>query len=40
MKQTPSTLGFDTTLAYKAPEVINEVNPTSKVDIWALGIIL
>ena len=29
-----------TTLLYKAPEVINENEPTSKVDIWASGIIL
>ena len=40
MKQTQTTLGYDTTLAYKAPEVINMNDPTSKVDIWALGIIL
>ena len=41
MKQTLTTFAFDTTPAYKAPEVINnDQQPTSKVDIWALGIIL
>jgi len=34
------TLGFKTTPAYKAPEVIKGSKPTDKVDIWAAGIIL
>lgn len=40
LKQTLTTFGFDTTPAYKAPEVLKDQQPTSKVDIWALGIIL
>ena len=40
IKQTQTTLGHKTTLLYKAPEVINMKEPTSKVDIWALGTIL
>ena len=40
IKQTQTTLGHKTTLLYKAPEVINMNEPTSKVDIWALGTIL
>jgi len=39
LKQTQTKLGFNTTPLYKAPEVINMNEPTSKVDIWALGII-
>lgn len=38
MKRTDSLAG-KTTVAYKAPEVIAEQPSTSKVDIWALGII-
>ncbi len=38
MKQ--QTKGFDTTPAFKSPEVINMEAPTAKVDIWVLGIIL
>jgi serine/threonine protein kinase len=32
-------MGFDTTPAYKAPEVLDMELPTAKVDIWALGTI-
>ena len=39
IKQTQTTLGFNTTPLYQAPEVINMKEPDSKVDIWALGII-
>jgi eukaryotic-like serine/threonine-protein kinase len=28
------------TIAYMAPEALNRSNPDSKVDIWALGVIL
>ncbi len=28
------------TISYMAPEVLNRNNPDSKVDIWALGVIL
>ena len=38
--KTNSTLESKTTPAYTAPEVINEQPSTSKVDMWALGIIL
>jgi serine/threonine protein kinase len=34
------TLGSFTTPAYIAPEVLDKKEPTSKVDMWALGIIL
>lgn len=34
------TLEGRATLAYAAPEVIDEKPSTSKVDMWALGIIL
>ncbi len=40
IKQTQTTLGYNTTPLYKAPEVISMKDPTSKVDIWALGVIL
>jgi serine/threonine protein kinase len=39
MKIKQSTLGFLSTPAYTAPEVISRQQPTEKVDIWALGII-
>lgn len=39
IKQTQTTLGYNTTPLYKAPEVINMKEPTAKVDIWALGVI-
>lgn len=39
MKIKQSTLGFLSTPAYTAPEVISRQAPTEKVDIWALGII-
>ena len=39
IKQTQTTLGYNTTPLYKAPEVINMKEPTSKVDMWAAGII-
>jgi serine/threonine protein kinase len=40
MKQTESKSSFDTTPAYAAPEVLNEIESTSKVDMWGLGLIL
>ena len=41
MKKTiTATMGAQTSPAYMAPEVIKNATPTSKVDIWALGIIL
>ena len=40
MKQVMTTVGQGTTPAYKAPEVLAMGEPTAKVDIWALGIIL
>ncbi len=41
MKQTSSlSTCMQTTLAYMAPEVMNRVTPTTKVDMWALGVIL
>ena len=40
IKQTLKTYNYDTTIAYKAPEVIKMQEATSKVDIWALGVIL
>jgi serine/threonine protein kinase len=39
IKQIQTTLGYNSTPFYKTPEVINMKEPTSKVDIWALGII-
>jgi serine/threonine protein kinase len=39
-QQTHTALGFDAALTYKAPEVINTNEPTSKANIWAIGIIL
>jgi serine/threonine protein kinase len=39
-KTVTATLGGQTSPAYMAPEVIKNVIPTSKVDMWALGIIL
>jgi NIMA (never in mitosis gene a)-related kinase 1/4/5 len=39
-KTITSTLGGQTTPAYQAPEVIKGEEATSKVDVWALGIIL
>ena len=39
IKQTQTTLGYNTTPLYKAPEVINMKEPSAKVDIWALGVI-
>ena len=38
--QKETLFGFAGTIAYKAPEVINMNKPTSKVDVWAIGIIL
>ena len=35
-----ATMKGDTTPAYIAPEVINGMDETSKVDIWALGVML
>ncbi len=35
-----ATLKGSTTPAYKAPEVIRGNDPSAKVDIWALGVIL
>ncbi len=35
-----STVAENTTLPYKSPEVIKGNKPTTKVDIWALGILL
>jgi serine/threonine protein kinase, bacterial len=41
MKKTMTeTMAGQTSPAYIAPEVICNKTPTSKVDIWALGIIL
>ena len=41
MKQTlTATMGGQTSPAYIAPEVMNNKPATTKVDIWALGIIL
>jgi serine/threonine protein kinase len=41
MKKTlTTTMGGQTSPAYIAPEVIKNEQPTSKVDMWALGIIL
>jgi serine/threonine protein kinase len=41
MKKTiTATMGGQTSPAYIAPEVIENNPPTSKVDMWALGIIL
>ena len=39
-KTVTATMGAQTSPAYMAPEVIKNENPTSKVDMWALGIIL
>lgn len=39
MRINQSTLGFLSTPAYTAPEVIGRQKPSEKVDIWALGII-
>ncbi len=38
--KTTDTLDGRVSAAYAAPEVINEKPSTSKVDMWALGIIL
>jgi serine/threonine protein kinase len=40
MKQTLTQLAYDTTPAYASPEVINMKKITSKVDMWAIGLIL
>ena len=40
MKVTQTTMSMVGTIAYMAPEVLNRNNPDSKVDIWALGVIL
>jgi serine/threonine protein kinase len=41
MKKTiTSTMGGQTSPAYIAPETIKNASPSSKVDMWALGIIL
>jgi serine/threonine protein kinase len=41
MKQTLTTFAFDTTVAYMAPEAVDKKEKlTSKVDMWALGVIL
>jgi serine/threonine protein kinase len=40
MKQTQTQSGFGTTPVYAALEVLSMKQPTSKVDIWALGLIL
>jgi serine/threonine protein kinase len=41
MKKTvTSTMGGQTSPAYIAPEVVKNEQPTEKVDMWALGIIL
>ena len=39
-KTVTATMGGQTSPAYIAPEVIKNESPTSKVDMWALGIIL
>ena len=38
-RKLTQTLGLQTTPAYTAPEVLNDIQPTSKVDIWAVGIL-
>ncbi len=41
MKKTMTeTMGSHTSPSYIAPEVIKNESPDSKVDMWALGIIL
>lgn len=40
MKVTQTTMSMVGTIAYMAPEVLNRDKPDSKVDIWALGVIL
>lgn len=39
-KNMTATLGAQTTPAYTAPEIISNKQPSAKVDLWALGIIL
>jgi NIMA (never in mitosis gene a)-related kinase len=39
-KTVTATLGGQTSPAYMAPEIIKNATPTSKVDMWAAGIIL
>ncbi len=38
-RKMTETFGLQTTAAYMAPEVLNDNDPTQKVDIWAAGVI-
>ena len=38
-RKITETFGLQKTAAYKPPELLNDKDPTQKVDIWAAGVI-